>query len=420
MRLKGMKIQINKTDTWTDKFFVLLIAISPILQHYKGIFVDSGALALILGLLYAIIKMLKKTKISQRSIVVVFPLLLYFLFQVIDHGTSLSELMRVVCLIVFALAFSSEAVSPKLFIRIAVSVSCIASVLIILQYICYYALGFHLQLVPASLLLNSANQWVLLAQTGRIGITGKVSNLYRPSTFFLEPAHMFLYLFPPLFYELLHPDFGSGEKRKAILISIGIILSTSGMGIVVTASVWLLHFAKRGGKDSKLSLTKLMRPRNVITIILIIVAITFLYFRVEFFQKALLRVLSSSGRESVISGRIASGNAYISSMRGRQLIFGISDSYVDEIEFHMSGFNGAIYRYGIIGTVLSYIFYVKCLFDLKDQQFWISVVILIISFFSAHTHAAFYMLYFITFLLYGYCSQNSKCEPIGKKLPDII
>ena len=71
MRLKGMKIQINKTYTWIDKFFVLLITISPILQHYKGIFVDSGALVLILGSLYAIIKMLKKSKISQRSIVVV-------------------------------------------------------------------------------------------------------------------------------------------------------------------------------------------------------------------------------------------------------------------------------------------------------------------------------------------------------------
>lgn len=401
-----VRIAIGRTYTLSEELAVLLIALSPILQHYKGIFVYAGLLALILAMPFTLIRLFGNRKISSKGLAIVVPILLYFLFQVVDHGTSFSEIGHVVLLFLYMLAFSSEAMHSKLFVKTAVAISCIASGLIILQYICYYILGFHLQLVPTSLLLNNANQWVRLAQTGRIGITGRVGALYRPSAFFLEPAHMFVYLFPPLFYELLHPDVASRGIKKALLISVGIILSTSGMGIVVTAAAWLLYFSKRGNADSRMSLFKLLRPRNVVMIGSMVAIIYFLYVRVNFFQSTLLRVLSSEGRQNAISGRTTLGTAFIRQLRGSQLIFGISDFYAADIEFHMSGFNGSMYRYGIIGTILSYVFYVKCIFDLQNQQFWMAIVIIIISFFSAHTHAAFYMLYFTIFLIDGYCTKN--------------
>lgn len=415
-----VRIAIDRTYTLGEKVAVLLIVLSPILQHYKGIFVYGGLLALILAMPYALIKLAGSRRVTSEVLAITVSILPYFLFQVMDHGTNFSEIGHVVLIFLYMLAFCSGAMHTKLFVKTAVMISCIASALIILQYICYYIFGFHLQLVPTSMLLNNANQWVRLAQTGRIGITGRVSALYRPSAFFLEPAHMFIYLFPPLFYELLHPDVASRGIKRAILISVGIILSTSGMGIVVTAAVWLLYFSKRGNRDNRLSVLKLLRPRNVLTIGIIVAILYILYSRVDFFQNSLLRVLSSEGRESAISGRTTLGNAFISQMKGSQLIFGISDSYANDIEFHMSGFNGSIYRYGIIGTILSYVFYVKSVFELRNQQFWMAIVIIAISFFSAHTHAAFYMLYFLIFLIDGYCTKIEVTKTRSQRHLDVV
>ena len=399
-----MNVKSTKINSRIERFFLLLIALSPILQHYKGIGVYSGVFALILAFPYVIYRLAKKP-VKGHAFAIIAPLLPYFFFQIIDHGTTISEVSHVLFMIVFAVSFSSESVSSKMFIELATKVACVASFLIIIQYICYYILGFHLQVVPTSLLLNNAGQWVKLAQTGRVGITGRTSAFYRPSSFFLEPAHMYLYLFPPLVNLVLKIDLKEDEMKTALLLSAGIVLSTSGMGIATVIGIWMLYFAKKGGKDRRLSLVKLFKSRTLIVLLSIIILFVIIYFRVDFFRQSVERILFSEGRDNAISGRITLANTYVHNMNGWQRIIGIADSYGDDIDFHMSGFNGAMYRYGIIGTILSYLFYAKSMVVLKDEYYWITIIILIISFFSAHTHATFYMLYFIIFLIEGYNQQ---------------
>lgn len=405
-----MVIRFNKDKTYSiwEKIAVALVALSPILQHYKGIVVYSGLIALMLPMGYAAIRMIKGTVIPMKTLAIVVPLIPYYIFRLLDHGITFYKLTYVMLLLLYALVFIAGLMSSKLFIKIAISVSCVASVLIIIQYICYYVLGFHLRLVYTPLLLGNASQWIKLTQTGHIGISGKYSPLYRPSSFFLEPAHMFVYLFPCLFYELLHPDVEERGKKKAILLSIGIVFSTSGMGCLVVAMAWMLYFAKRGGKNNRVSIMKLLRPRNIVLVTLLAAFVTFLYFRVSFIRDNFGRIINSSERESAISGRTAKGGELIGQLQGWRLFFGIADSYAEEIEFHMSGFNGSMYRYGIIGTILSYGFYIKSLFSLKNQYFWIAFVVIAISFFSAHSHTTFYMLYFMIFLIDGYHANNSQ------------
>jgi len=404
-----LRCQIDRSYTWADRLAVLLIALSPILQHYKGLFMNGGVTVLLLALPYVLLKIAAKAKISVPAVSIILPMILFLLFKVIDHGTYIAEFGQVVFIILYAYVFCSSVIDPHLFIRIVTGISLVASFLIILQYICYYVLGFHLQLVPTSMLLDSSSQWVGLVRTGRIGITGRSISFYRPSAFFLEPSHMFLYLFAPMIYELLHPSQDKTIKRRAILLSIGIILSTSGMGVVVVAAVWILYYAKNGGKDERISVAKLLRPKNIIVLLCVIAVTVVLFFRVSFFHQILLRVVSKSGRESVISGRTALGNALIRRMNGKQLIFGISDRYSD-IEFNMTGFNGTMYKYGIIGTVLSYVFFIKALIDLRQQHFWVAAVVVIISFFTAHTHGTFYMLFYVIFILDGYVIKYKHCQ----------
>lgn len=115
-----------------------------------------------------------------------------------------------------------------------------------------------------------------------------------------------------------------------------------------------------------------------------------------------MRIISSdSNYVNAISGRVAEGTSFIMGMSGLDFLIGLDDHYAG-LSFHMTGFNATMYKFGIIGTVLSYLFYLKCIKDLKNQFYWLAVTIVGLSFFNPHTHGTFYMLYFIVFFLEGY------------------
>jgi hypothetical protein len=97
-------------------------------------------------------------------------------------------------------------------------------------------------------------------------------------------------------------------------------------------------------------------------------------------------------------------------MKGSQLLIGISDHY-SEVEFHMTGFNATMYKFGIVGTLLSYAFYIGCLRHLKGKYFWLAVLLIGLSFFTPHTHGTFYMLFFIVFLIDGYHEKWKNAAP---------
>ena len=262
-------------------------------------------------------------------------------------------------------------------------------------------------MVPTGYLLENSQQWVQLAQTGKVSVTGRAIGFYRPSAFFLEPSHMFTYLVAPLFYELLSPIFGTHEKRLSIFLTIGMVLSTSGMGIVTVLLVWLLFIAKRGKKNNKFSLKKFLIPRNLFILFAAIILFASAFLLTEFLNKSVMRIISSgSDYRNAVEGRIVGGTNFIMQLSGLNLLIGLSDHYTG-LDFHMTGFNATMYKYGIIGTALSYIFYLRCIIDLKNQFFWLAITIVGLSFFNPHTHGTFYMLFFIVFFLEGYREKRA-------------
>ena len=408
-------IKREKNILFTDKIFAFLFAVSPILFNYRGLVANAAITLLILMFPYEIMKLFSVGEIRKSSLMLLMPLVAYWGFKIIDHGTSATEIGQVGIYFVLMLMIASDPVIPKLLIRYATLIACIAAGCIILQYVCYYVLGFHLQLVPTSLLLDSADQWVKLAQTGRVSVTGKTIAFYRPSAFFLEPSHMFTYLIAPLTFALLSEDSSGAKKRIAIFLSLGMICSTSGMGILATGGLWMLYLAKKGGKDNRIELKKLLNPRIVLLFIGLFAVAVVLYFKVSFFRRSVLRIFSSGDDYSnAVTGRVASGSQLIGSLRGRQLILGISDHYSD-LEFHMTGFNATMYKYGLVGTLLSYLFYLQSLLKLKGKYFWLSALLIVMSFFNPHTHGTVYMLFFSTFLLDGF---SGRFDEAGDKVPE--
>ena len=118
----------------------------------------------------------------------------------------------------------------------------------------------------------------------------------------------------------------------------------------------------------------------------------------------------SNGSSTAISGRTQQAISLIlNKMKGLQYVVGVSDS-VEDITFNLPGFFATMYKYGLIGTVLSYVFYVCCAVFTKGAYRWMAIIILGISFFTAHTHGTFYMIYYVLMLMDGLLSGQGKCR----------
>ena len=391
-----------------EKICIILLALCPILQHYKGLFVNAAVTVLLLVFPYALFRIFKKGAVALNKTGFVLPLVLFFFFKVVDHGTSVTELGQAVIFSVLVISVGLGCFDTDYFIRVIVVISVLASCCIILQYLCYYLLHFHVQMVPTSLFLTRSSQWILAAKTGRASVTGRPTRFYRPSAFFLEPSHMFIFMFIPLILMLLPSTPKSKERRIAVLLTIGMFFCTSGMGILSSLGIWGIFLGRNLRNQIWFAPGKLFRRNTLLVLLALMSTLIVMFFCVPFFNNSIVRIFSSgTNYTNAVTGRVAKGSEALGDLHGIQYIFGIADSM--GIEYNMSGFNATMYRYGIVGVVLSYLFYLHGIFRLRRQYFWISTVIIALSFFSSHTHSTMFMIY-CTFVFVDAYNQKKRRE----------
>lgn len=390
--MQTQQLRKEKPVSTIEKICVFLLAMTPILQHYVGLIVSASVTLLLVMLPYVAIKLLHTGKFKMRRLSLVLPLIVSFFYEVAAHGLNVMELGQAVVFSFYFLAIAAGCLSTKHFVKAITAISVAASLCILVQYFCYYILGFHLQMAPTSLFLERSEQWILLAQTGRVSVTGRPIRFYRPSAFFLEPSHMFIYMFAPLILNLLSHNPTKKQLRISMLLTIGMICSTSGMGIAAAAGVWLLFLGKNSKKNSRLDIRKFFRPRSALILLVLIVFAAGLFLFVPFFRNSILRIISSGDDYSnAVSGRISGGSYVLNKLKGVQWLFGASED-TTRLGVNLTGFTSEMYKYGIMGTLISYLFYFQGLLRMKNQYFWVAALTIVMSFFSMHSHGSFFML----------------------------
>jgi len=402
------KVCISRTRMFSaiDRFCVIFLAIVPLLQHYKGPLFNAGVTVLVALFPILLFRIMQSSvRLYLYDLVSVVPLIVYFIFRIIDHGSDFIKFSHYSLLIFYFVVAAFGCIDLDYFINIATRVAILACALILLQYICYYLLRFHLQLVYTKLLLPEAEHWVLLAKTGLIGIKGIVSKFYRPSAFFLEPSHMFLYIYP-IFPLLLFSRIRSKLNLKyALFLSFGLLLSTSGMAIGVLAASWLAYLLLFDRQEKKLKMSRLFTFRSILIILLFLSLFLVLYVSIPFFSQSVDRIIGGRNEgSSAISGRTTRGFNLIRGLSGRELWLGVSES-VEGINYNLSGFVATMYKYGLVGLILSYIYYFRSVLVLETSYALVAIVTIVVSIFSAHTHGTFFMLYLVFILLRGYSAR---------------
>lgn len=391
-----------------ERFFAFLLAMSPILQHYKGPIGNAGITAISVSLLFYVMKGLMNGLLGGilyrgREVALVVPLIIFSIYKATIHGVNVMSLLQAFVIIAYYLLLAEGYINLGCILRMSYGISVVASVLIVLQNVSYYLFGVHIQMVPVSLLLSESSAWIGAVRTGHIGVNGAYTALYRPSAFFLEPSHMFLYLFPILYLILLSPDMNKWKKRSAILLSAGMMLSTSGMGIVIVAVGWVLYFSLGNGEKNQVKIKNILKGKNIVILCAVIVLGLIVARMVPTLWQSVERILSGDA----ISGRVTRSSDLLKTLGGGDLLVGVTNT-LEGIEFNMSGFAATLYKFGIVGIILSYMFYVYCALRLEAPYNWIGRVILVVSFFSAHTHGTLFMLYYVMILLRGYEALQSR------------
>lgn len=387
-----------------DRIAATLIAFCPVLQHYKAPVFNAALTVMVLLIPYLLLRMTSRLKdFKLAELRPVWALIAYMVFRVVDHGTSVTELGQSAVLVIFFAAAALGCINIKWMCRAGLYIACAASAVILIQYVGFYVFGYHIQVIPVSLLLDSADQWVLGAQTGLVGVTGviRTNGFYRTSSIFLEPSHLYIYMFPHLLVVLFGKKHNRKELLLAILISLGMVLSTSGMGIAVVCAAWAMYFALFNEQTQKFTMKNVLRRHTKIVLICAAVAFALVMIFITPIRRSVVRIFFNPGKKTAIGGRVASALAGLSALNVKQWILGVSDT-IHGVSHNMPGMIAAIYRYGLIGMVLSMEFYVKSIWKLK-MPFWVVAgVIVVTSFFSAHTHSTVGMMYYVLILMRGY------------------
>lgn len=409
MRLVFEKRKIPSVTNVIDWAIAFLLAVAPAFQQYKGIFVNAGWTLWLAGFILVIIqfalKRITTISIAPVKAVVLCTFVTYNLYHLFDHGFNAGHVFTSIIVIVLFLYISSIYFDYNAFIRIVTCIVLLNVVCLIAQYICYYVFHYNLQFVDLTKLVEQDYRWV-----NRLSATATNLAFYRPSGLFLEPSHVYLFSFPLVIYYFTNSKSEKKEKRIAWIALIGIMVSTSSMGIVFAIGMlvaYLVMFKKPKYKTG--SLLNFFAPRTLLIFIVVILVLWTLFLKIDVLQQMIMRIFSTDAEGyNAISGRTSKGIRLLSDMSARQKIFGIADTMGD-LGKSISGYQGEMYKYGVFGIILSYIYYSFFLLGSKEYYAkYLALILIGISFVCAHTHRDFYMLFFGIFLFHGLTNDGNR------------
>jgi hypothetical protein len=264
-------------------------------------------------------------------------------------------------------------------------ISIFATVYVILQTIIYRIFGLILKgfipLIPLYTSQYESFNYELQYKT----------MFYRPTSFFLEPAHFAQYIIFGLVICLFSDDFRLKNVFVALFLTAGIILSTSGQGLVIMVFIWLIFSIEL------LVTAQLSRKKRMLGFFIpyiSIVAIPFL-LKVEIVKNNLSRFLNSGSRTAV-TARSEGYFAYFTENK----FFGAGYGNTPE-GFWFSGLAYFLYCTGLIGIILLFVFFAKQYFksNLKLGKMFVIITIALSA--SAEILNSYWIVFAFSLIVYS-------------------
>lgn len=370
-----------------DSTIALIFALSPFLQLYNLPVFSTNlefTLVFIFGGMYATYVFFKRPKNQEKTLIkpiMIFMFIYCNINLLLFHGhiykPSVTNFKGIfvyfLVLLICVFVFKRKQARLKYF-EYVVQISIIMTAVVALQLLVYYTTGSTITTDRTFLLpfKEFFAKGVLHTQETGEWVFG---SLFRPSGFFLEPAHFSQYCSIGLTYTLWK------NKRllnwQSVVISIGMIMTTSGLGlfcIILMGGVALFFYGDSAVRK------KIARIASALLLFTIVFCGLFVFS--DSFQRSVLRiVIASDGYNSAIMGRLWSV-VFLEKLSSSELIYGMGFKNIptygmDEIQYYMTGIVELFYCQGIIGGSIFLILYSLMILKSYRQKEFLPLYILI-------------------------------------------
>ena len=379
-----------KSQEKIGKLYALYLAILPLVSIYKlpGTSLALATALTLVMMIYAVVSIL--TRKRKVNFAILLPFIMYLLY-IMTKSTLLFSILCI-AIMIHILAISTGVINKRYLCKFIEGISVVAAICVIIQQIVHILTKVHIPLYISSLLAEGLQEQYKIALT-----TGTPKIFYRPSAFFLEPAHFTQYCMIGLGSCL----FSQVEtKWKPLLISAGILATTSGMGIVAVAAMWIWWGLVRRKNLAKGSL--LLRIVGIIVLVIISFVIL---DNISLTHNTISRIIADPEVENnAIIGRTFWWETYFGNMDFYQYLTGFGLENLPEGHY-FTGFMKQLYCYGIIGTTLLFIFLI-IIIVISDNLGKICCSLYTGLIFFSELTGYFWLIFYVGFFVVFYISKR--------------
>ena len=378
------------------KIYTFLIIFFPILSIYRSPIASIDMGTFLICITGVAIALNKKWVIElQRKLL---PLILYVviitsisIFSVSLYAPSTTVLMRMLRFVILLGIFSfcnKDYFDFDYGVHLLQKVTVIASVYLIIQFLVYNASGYILpNFIPGLTKAQGLTQSNVLSE---------YANFYRPTSFFLEPSSFVYFAALMLVCSLFLQEYVEirNKNATAILITVAIIFSTSGQGLIVAAITWGCWFLKLL-IQRRPNRAKIIKITGVFALMLIIVPII---MRSEIVDNTLGRIfVEDPNAMSAIDARSGGYDVFNTLSLFRKIVGMGFGNLPDNMYF--SSIADILFTLGIIGLIIVLVLYLKLFIQGKLFQKMLCVVSMILMF-GGGLFTATYLLFYLSFIAY--------------------
>lgn len=397
-------LRITAASHNKGKWYALFLALLPIISIYRFPLLQMGisTVLIAIGLIPATIVILKNIKNIRYSLV--WLLSLYLVYVAIKSDGI--NILLPLAILIHITAISTGAANGALLRKLVESITGIAALCVILQQLSHLLVGVHISMINVN--------WVLEAiyddyADSIVKGTG-LESIYRPSAFFLEPAAFAQYgiygLGSMLFREKPH-------LKMAILASIGIFATTSGMGFVLTFFMWGWWIVAYRMKTSKSRLLPTIIGWSIGAVVLF-----FVLMQIPFFQNIVARFTNDGSSDyNAIDGRLFFWASVFGDKSLGDLVWGFGEAALEK-GYYYTGFMKILYAYGIIGCGFFYFFWLYLLLKTPRNAKAFVIMYIVLSFFA--NQVGFISLIFCIGFILTMCEYRTGSGVVTKRTGRVI
>ena len=380
-----------KVSLHESKGYAIFLSLLPVLMMHRtpGMSLGLSTMLIAAGMVYAgCVIYVHWRRIDLNKIFVFLPYLLYAGYS----GNGIYRLLAM-AILVHLLAICSGAVHYGRLKSMLIGVACVASGCVLLQHLLHWTVGLDLQFLYKVTMLES------LQRDGYNGIfdTYHYKGMYRPAAFFLEPSHFAQYSFVGLCACLFST--AQTKWKQALLITAGMFATTSGIGFVLTSSIWLWW-----------RLTKIEDFPIIYKVLLFLgvcvlaACSLFVLYQIPFFESIISRFLDTpEGEVNAVDGRTFGWGLLFEGKDFWELFWGYGADTLPP--YFLTGMMEQLYVYGWLGVGLLFMYLAwLCLFT-KGLARIVSILFFSLYFVagvSGFVHVIFYIGTILTCYIFQY------------------